>query len=336
MWGVVGHEAPIRGLDNSVRQGRLAHAYLIVGPPHVGKMTLATRLAQVVNCLSPDDMPCGQCAQCRRISLGHHSDVTVVGLEVGGEGRARKEIGIDAVRSMQHASSLKPYEGRCRVFVVDPADRLSEEACNALLKLLEEPPPQSLLLLLATHPESLLPTIRSRCRLVELRPLPLDMLSSTLMEQHALSQEEAHRLAGLSLGCPGWALLALQDPSLLQARSDEMDRIARLAQGSLEERFGYAAELATVFFRDRDEVGEHLRAWLRWWRDLLLLKQGASEYVVESDGLEERHGYVDSLTTGQIADFIKAVHGTMDALEANANPRLALEVMMLRFPATSH
>ena len=333
MGNLTGHEAAIRELDRSVSTGRLAHAYLIAGPPHVGKMTLATRIAQAVNCLSTEDAPCGTCIQCRRISLGQHADIIVVGLESHQEERARKEIGIDDVRSMQHAATLNPYEGRYRVFIVNGAERLSEEACNALMKLLEEPPPHSLLLLLTPHPDSLLPTIHSRCRLLQLRPLSLKAVTDLLVEQKTLPFQEAQRLARLSLGCPGWALAALEDPSILEARTEEVKRIDRLARGNLEERFDYAAELANGFFRDRDGARDRLHLWLRWWRDLLLAKEGAGEYAMDEEGLENQQELAAGLTTEQVATFIQAIGQAMDALEANANPRLALEVLMLRLPA---
>ena len=248
---MVGHNTAINRIKHAARQSRLAHAYLITGPPHVGKMTIATHLAQVVNCISEFDPPCEQCGQCKRIFLGHHSDVMIISLETNEAGRAKKEISIDSVRTMQHASALQPYEGDCRVFIVNGAEQLSEEASNALLKLLEEPPPQSMFVLLASHAQHLLPTIQSRCRLVELHPLPLEIIARALTERHSISYAEALQLSRLSRGCPGWALSAAQDDSVLESRSKGMDQVARLTTCSIEERFGYAASLASTFAKDR-------------------------------------------------------------------------------------
>ena len=332
MWGMVGHEGAIRELDRSVRTHRLSHAYLIAGPPHVGKMTLALRLAQAVNCLTAESAPCMTCDQCVRIGKSLHSDIAIIRLEANLEGRMRKEIGIDEVREMQHAAALKPYEGRYRVFIVDGAERLSEEACNSLLKLLEEPPPDSLLLLLAVDPESLLPTIVSRCRTVQLRPLPLEEVVTMLSAQESLSHDEAQRLARLAMGCPGWAISAHNDAAILESRGQEVDRIGQLLTATLEERFNYAGELASIYYREGEEAIKRLGLWLGWWRDLLLAKEDAAEFTRDTGALEIYERTATNMTTGQIVGFITLLTQTIDAMEANANARLALEVMMLRMP----
>ena len=331
LWGIAGHEAAIRELYGSLKAGRLSHAYLIAGPPHVGKMALAMKIAQGVNCQS-DDVPCGECSQCRRIALGQHPDILVLELGTNQEGRTRREIGIDDVRAMQHSAILNPYEANCRVFIVNGAELLSEEASNSLLKLLEEPPPRSLLLLLTASPEALLPTIRSRCRLIELHPVPLDAITRLLEEQESMPQDEAQRLARLSLGCPGWALAAARDPSIVDERTEEAGRILQLVRGGMEQRFAYASELAGTFFRDRETAKEQLYLWLRWWRDLLLVKEGASQYATDVEYLAQQQELAAKMSTAQIVSFLQTMGHTIDALDANANPRLALEVMMLRLP----
>ena len=140
MWRTAGHDKAVNILGRALGEGRTAHAYLVTGPEHVGKMTLALDLARAVNC-SGAERPCDACAQCRRVDRGLHADVRVVGVEPGPSGgRQRVAIGIDQVREVQREASLKPYEGSSRVFIFDRAERLTEEAANSLLKILEEPP----------------------------------------------------------------------------------------------------------------------------------------------------------------------------------------------------
>lgn len=333
MWQVRGHDPLLRHLDKSIKEGRYAHSYLLVGPPQVGKGTLAMNMAQAVNCLSPEQAPCGQCGQCRRIASSQHADVLVIGVGRGeDDGPSRKEIGIGDVREIERQASLKPYEGSHRVFIFDGAERMSEEAANALLKTLEEPPPQVMIILLTSQEGALLPTILSRCRRLELKPMPFSEIANELVETHSLDREEAEMLARLSLGCLGWAISAAGDPSIMEKRKEELERISGLSVSGLEERFGYASDLGSLFYKDRDEARDILRLWLRWWRDLLLIKEGAEEYIHNVDWSDVLRLRAAELSTAQVLAFIKVLLTTLEALDHNANARLALEVMALSLP----
>ncbi len=344
MWPIYGQDHLLRQLEPALKLGRLAHAYLLVGPPHVGKTALALALAQGVNC--PDGgrgAPCGACVQCRRIAQGQHADVRVVSVATSAasrpgrdNGAARTLIGIDDVREVQRQVSLKPYEGACIVIIFDGAEAMSQDAANALLKTLEEPPPQVLLLLLTANEEALLPTIRSRCRTLTLLPAAKAQVVARLTESAAggpVDAAQAERLARLSRGCLGWALGALADPARLDAQEAEMEQVRQTSQAGLEARFACAAELATRFSRDRESARGSLYLWLRWWRDLLLVKEGAEAYVQDPEQLATLRLQAAQLTTGQVVGAIKALLQTLEALDRNASPRLALEVLMLRLPA---
>jgi len=353
MWQVHGQDHILRLLEPALTADHLSHAYLLVGPPHVGKMTLALNLAQSVNCLQGPGAPCGSCTQCSRIAAGHHADVRIVGVgrrETGGEtdggsGRADSTevprlgrstvIGIDDVRDVLHQVNLKPFEGSRIVVIFDGAESLSEEAANALLKTLEEPPPQVVILLLTTNEETLPSTILSRCQRLVLLPLPKDQLAEKLVTDHQAGPEEAERLARLSRGCLGWAISALKDPQVLEQQEAELDRLKEACEAGLSLRFGYAAELATLFSRDRESAIQVLYLWLRWWRDLMLIKEGVQEFVTNNDQLTELSLQASKLTTGRIVQVIKSLIHTIEALEHNANPRLTLEALMVGLPRVS-
>jgi len=321
----------------------MAHAYLLVGPPHVGKLTLAMNLAQSVNCrrspveqsLPPDFkvLSCGSCAQCTRIAAGHHADVLVMGVgrgDVGGT--ARTVIGIDEVKAALQQASLKPYEGACRVIIFDGAEFMSEEAANAILKSLEEPPPQVIILLLTANEEALLSTIRSRCCRLLLRPTPKQQVLDRLVAEHRAGPEDAERLSRLSRGCLGWAIGALGDSQVLEQRQAELERILETGEAGLEERFGYVAELASLFVKDRESVRQLLYLWLDWWRDLMLIKEGAEEYIHNTEWLTPLRLQATGLTVAQIVGLVKRLLQTLEALDANANARLALETLMINLP----
>ena len=329
-----GQDHILRQLRPSLQQGRLAHAYLLVGPPHIGKMSLAVHIAQSVNCLEGSAAPCGACGQCERIVRGQHADVRIITVFQAEDSRVtRTVIGIGDIKEALHQVNLMPYEGSCSVLIFDGVESMSEEAANALLKTLEEPPPQVLILLLTANEEALLPTIRSRCRRLDLRPVPKEQLAERLVAEHNAEPELAQRLARLSRGCPGWAINALTDSQILEEREDQLAQVQEVTQANLEGRFAYAAELAGRFGRDRESSRQTLYLWLRWWRDMLLVKEGAEEYVNSQDQLSQLRLQAANLGSAQVVSFIRALVETLEALDDNANPRLALEVLMLSLPA---
>ena len=332
-WKIHGQDHITAALERSLLQGQLAHAYLLVGPPQVGKTTLAFQLAQAVNCLSDHDRPCGDCQQCQRVDRGLHADVQVIApVQDERTGRLRTEIRIDQIRALGQTAALGPYEGRCRVFIIDGVERLSLEAANALLKTLEEPPPQVLLLLLTAQEDGLLPTIRSRCQRLELRPLSEETVVDLLTGEHDVAPEDARLLARLSGGRLGWALAAATDPRVLEERQHRLEDLLQVVDGGLEQRFRYSQELAQQFSRDRAPTQRVLGLWLLWWRDLLMLKEEAPELVVNLDWqgtLEERK---QRFQRDQVAAVVHELLATLERLEQNASPRIALDVLMLALP----
>ena len=252
MWQTVGHDKALRTLDRAIAGDRVAHAYLIVGPAQVGKTTLALDLARAVNCTS-NDPPCGECRQCQRIASGLHPDVRVVGLEPARSGRMRTQIGIDQVRDVQREASLLPYEGRHRVFIFETAEKLTAEASNSLLKMLEEPPDGVIIVLLASDAGAMLPTILSRCRRIDLRPVAAQTISDFLSERYDMSGERAQEIAGASSGRFGWAVEAARDSGLLDRVRQTIDTIDGFTRGSLTDRFDYAQQLAGRFSANRED-----------------------------------------------------------------------------------
>jgi len=298
----------------------------------VGKTTLAIDIARAVNCES-DDRPCSNCGQCRRISSGIHPDVRIVGLEKARSGRLRTLISIEQVRDIQRETSLLPFEGRYRVIIFENAELFSEEAANSLLKTLEEPPERVLIVLVATDTRSLLPTIVSRCRLVQLRPVPAATIADLLIERKSLSEDRAREIAGLASGRAGWAVQAAEYPDMLKRVSDVLDEVESVVSSPLTERFDYAASLADRFPRDRRSVYSDLELWLSWWRDVLLVGQEKPELVSNVARIESLSQAAEHLPPTSVTNAIKTVMRTTFLLERNVSPRLALEGMMLKLPS---
>ncbi len=342
-WGLIGQGQAVRALATALERGWLSHAYLLVGPPHVGKGTLALRLAQALNCLaSVQERPCLACRQCRRIEGRLHADLHLLTVEP-----PHREIRIAQVRELERALALKPFEGRVRVAIVDPADAMNLEAQNAFLKTLEEPPPDTVLVLVTAREAALLPTIRSRCRRTALGTAPVDELARALAG-HGLSTDEAERIARWSEGRPGLALSLAGDSELRRQREEEVDRAMSLAQMPLPRRLALAEELAQLLSandRGREEgappapaapFGERLwrvlDVWQSVWRDVLLTAMGEDAGLVHRERVEEMRALAAQVPPHQVAAFLRALWDARRYLEENVSPRLVLEDMLLTAP----
>jgi DNA polymerase-3 subunit delta' len=332
-WQIVGQSRAVSLLQRSLEQKAIVHAYLVVGPPHVGKMTLALNLAQAVNCRGAEP-PCDSCDTCQKIASGKHADVQVIGLNSAGNSndKPRTEIGIDQIREIQHSSSLPPFEGRCKVFIIDGAELMSTEAANCLLKTLEEPVGGVIFILLTAN-ESVLPaTVVSRCQRLELHPLAISQVTATLNQREGIEPQKAELLARLSRGCLGWALSAATDDSLLQQRAKGVDSLLDIINGDYQQRFDYVVQLVAQFNQNRGLVQEILDLWLDWWRDLLLVKLGCSDAITNIDHEAMLVDLARGYNRAQIRTVINGIQAAGEQLRQNANPRLVLEVLMLSIP----
>ena len=334
MWQVIGHNRIVSLLQQALVRGPLAHAYLLVGPAHVGKMTLALNLAQALNCQTTE-RPCGECDSCQKIASANHADVEIIGLlqnTDSSDTKLRAEISIDQIRQMQHSASLPPFEGSYKTFIIEGAEFLSHEAANCLLKTLEEPVDKVVFILLTIN-DSLFPaTVVSRCQRLQLRPLAIAEVESALNSRWGVEPQRAQLLSRLSHGCLGWALSAVFDEGVLQLQEEEMARLLNIINNNYTERFTHAAQLAAQFTKNRAKVYHVLDLWLDYWRDLMLVKIGLSDIITNVDRLDVLTEMARGFKLVNIKAFINSIRVAVEQLKHNANPRLVLEVLMLDIP----
>lgn len=331
MWQVIGQSRIISLLTHGLETGTLSHAYLFIGPPHIGKNTLAKQLAQALNCKA-NERPCHECSSCQKINSMNHADVQVISLTQNDDSAEAKSISINQIKELQHSASLPPFEGKQRVYIIDGAEVMSTEAANCLLKTLEEPPEGVTIILLTTNDRLLPTTVVSRCQRIELPPLSKEDISQSLVDNNGIEPQKAKLLAGLSHGCPGWAISAIQDENLLQHLKEELDRVIDITNTNCEERFAYIAPMAARFNQDRNSVYDILDIWLDYWHDLMLVKLGCHDMITNIDRVKELTESAAGYRIDQIHDYIKSIRATVYRLRQNANPRLTLEVLMLDIP----
>jgi len=335
---IIAQDRALTPLRSALRRGALHHAYLFGGPEGVGKGRAARLLAQAANCEAPADGgarrddPCGTCGPCRKIAKGIHPDVLVLSEERAmakagtwepRSGRSpSKDIVVDQVRDVvDRRLSLRRFEGRRRFVIVDPADAMNPQAQNALLKTLEEPPEDTTLVLVASSPDALLPTIRSRCLRVPFAPLPAETIAARLVaEGHA--PDAARLAAALSGGSLGRAL-ALDDEALA-AQREAVLAAAALGPDDAGAWLAFAKERA----EDREAAAELCDLLLVWLRDVAALQAGAGPLAL-ADLAEATGRVARAVTPAEALRRRREVARTAAALRQNASPVLALEAMLV-------
>lgn len=302
----LGNDAIVARLEDRVRTGRFPHALVFSGPEGVGKHTFALRLVQALNCESQQVPACGECDSCTRIGRGAHPDVRTVGVA-----EDASLIRIEQIRDLREALALAPMEGRIRAWILDPADRLSPGAANALLKVLEEPPPQICFFLITTNASELLLTIRSRCQIHHFAPLPVASLRALV--------EADEWLIRWSGGSIGW--LRQADPDAVRETREQM--LSYLEAGWSRDPDALARQIGVPLAANREEFALRLRAACLLISDLVYLAVGNEDRIVNVDvraRLEELAGQVSA---SQLVDAAMRVI----AIEKDLRSYLNLQLM---------
>ncbi len=269
--GVLGQERALDLLRRYLSADAVPQGLLFSGEEGIGKETAARAFAAALICRSPvEDGACGACPDCRLLSSSSHPNFLRISPET-------QFLKIDEIRALQEELSLKAFSDRPRVAILCPADRMTHQAANALLKTLEEPPPETHLLLVAHRIASMMPTIVSRCQKVPFFPLPPDAAAEILSRHPEAGggyPPAVIRLAcAVSGGSPGRALALL--PDLSEEREKWLSLFAKSSPKA-------AVDLAETFKGDGDGPGR-LAAPLSLARDLALLSSGGGTAIMNED-----------------------------------------------------
>jgi DNA polymerase-3 subunit delta' len=335
-WNLIGHEWAVKLLQEHIKNDVVRHAYLFTGPTGIGRRTLAIRFSQALNCSTPiaPGEPCLTCRTCNQIQRMEQVDLHIVK-----KPEDRTGIIVDQMRELQYLLMLSPHEARYKIALILNFEQSSDEAQNAFLKTLEEAPPRAVLLLHAESPESLLPTIASRCEIIRLRPLGIQVLANKLISFRNLTPEKANELAHISGGKPGLALSYLANPELYEKRIENIADFFELAHSNLQTRFNYA-KVKTDFSRRRSreerelmraEISQQFQTWLLLWRDVLQLSSGSKGELINLDFKDELNRLSRSIKLNAVTRHILDLQESLFRLN-NTNLQLEMEIQLLDLP----
>jgi DNA polymerase-3 subunit delta' len=247
---------------------------------------------------------------------------------VSGKSIKRAKIAVGPIREIIHRFALRPLEATRRVAIISNFELAGSAAADALLKTLEEPPGNAVIILTAEKPAGLPPTVVSRCALMTLRPLPRLLVKKSLSEYWGATENQAELLAHISGGRLGWAVEALRDQSMLEARAEHLDRLWKILRASSVDRFMFAED----FSKDLGPLLTALDLWASWWRDVVHVASGACTTITNTDRIRDVSLAADQLTAKEAASAVTSVLRAQEHIGRNANVRLALDVLLLDLP----
>lgn len=335
-WNLVGHEWAVDMLKKHVINGTTRHAYLLAGPPGIGRRTLALRFAQALNCQTPSGpgIPCGECRSCKQIEAMQHADLSIIEPTIKDPDNPKEiipgpngEIRIQQIRELQKTINLKPYQSAHRILIFLRFHQASVEASNALLKTLEEAPSYAVLVLTADNPEQLLPTIVSRCEVLRLRPLRVEEVQQAL-EDKGFETNQSKWIAHISGGRFGYARCLIGSETLLMEREERLNDLQSLISASRVAKFAYADRLS----KDKESMRQAILIWLSYWRDVMLRTAQAGTPLVNVDRNLEIEDIASRMDLSSAQHVVRGLENTLGKMDGNVNSRLLAEVLLLDLP----
>lgn len=305
---VIGQEKAIDLLRNSIRTRRTASSFLFHGLSGIGKRLTAVNFAKALNCFTESGDACDHCPSCKKIDSESHPDIILVepvkgkveGLRPGEKEKDKKgnrEIKIDQIRILREKLALAAFEARCKVAIIDEAELINEEAANAFLKTLEEPPSNTVIILISTSPEKLPDTVRSRCISIGFKPLG-EKETETILGKKYQERDLLRALVRLSMGRPGLVL----EEDITGLRKDFLSALLAMAGNG------------RATWEDKDDIRNFLDTCGLFLRDMLVYKiTGDEELLVNSDMSRT----IKMLGKGAPADVIIESYGVTVALKGN-------------------
>ena len=320
---IIGNKRILDNLKAVVKENRPAHAIAFHGPDGIGKRTVADIFAKSLQCEDRGNStdPCGKCRSCLQFDTGNQPDVIRVTHE-------KAAISVDDIRSQLIARmQIKPYSSQRKIFIVDEAEKMNEQAQNALLKTLEEPPEYGMIILLTNNMESFLETIRSRVVCFDFMPAGNEEIKSFLIKEKKIPDYQARVAAGASSGCPGLAWTMVDSEEFAERR----ERAERVLKKLGEQNPSGIIALAKENAKNKDEIDFFLKMLEGWIRDVLVVKGGApAKTAMFTEEIKVLRKQAESLDYEYFGEILAAIETLRERLRYNVNTEISFEDLLLK------
>lgn len=317
---VEGHEQIIEHLQNAIRQKKINHAYIFNGERGCGKKLVARTFAKTLQCENQEADACCSCKSCMQTESGNQPDIIKITYE-------KASIGVDIIRDQINGDiAVKPYSSPYKIYILADADKMTEQAQNALLKTLEEPPEYAVFLLLTDNADRLLPTVLSRCVLFNFKPISQDVIKKHLMEKKGFTEYQAELSATFSQGNLGKAIRYAASEDFAGMKDDVLRMLRRIDVLELSDLLDHIGE----FSQHKLEANDYIDLMILWYRDVLMFKVTKNPNVLLfKDELKFINEQASVRDYEGIENIIKAMEKAKERLRANVNFDTTMELMLL-------
>ncbi|MCI5805223.1 MAG: AAA family ATPase [Clostridium sp.] len=318
---IIGHEDIVKHFKSSIELGKISHAYILNGEKGSGKKTLAAVVAKSLQCESGEADPCGTCKSCLQAESGNQPDIIWVTHE------KPNVISVDEIRTqILNDIELKPYSSRYKIYIVPDAQLMNTQAQNAILKTLEEPPEYAIIMLLTNNVDKFLPTIISRCIVLNFRPVePLHMVDY-LVNQIGIDREKARFCTDFAQGNLGKAVRLAISPDYNEIKEDSLRLLRRIQDMDMDEIIQAVRNMGKY----KLDITDYIDIMSMWFRDLLMVKiSNSPNKLIFKDEFSVMKKQASHVSYEGLEEILQALDKLKIRLEANVNFDIAMELMLL-------
>ena len=319
---IIGQEHIKEHLQNAISQKKIAHAYIIQGERFSGKEFITKVFAAALQCEKQGTEPCGECHSCKQIQSDSHPDIIYVRHE------KPNSIGVEDVRSQINGDiMLMPYSSPYKIYIINEGELLTEQAQNALLKTLEEPPAYAVLIILTTNLEALLPTIQSRCVVLHMKPVQDGLIKEYLKKELMIPDYKADICVAFARGNIGRAKQLATSEDFENIRNEAISLVKNIRNMELHEVMAAVRKIGEYH---QININEYLDVLSIWYRDVLLFKAtNDTNHLIFREEIQYIRKAADKSAYEGIENILKALENAKSRLHANVNFDLVMELLFI-------